>query len=437
MIKIGKKTNDIIKRDKKVMFTTTREHYSFVAERGAGDFAYDIEGNRFIDFSSFISVYNFGANGNAQIRKAITDQVQKLMHAAFTDYYSELPVRFAENLLTMMPKGFGRAFFSNSGTEANEDAIKLARLFTKKSYIIGFYNAFHGRTLGSLGITATKRIHREHYGPFPNIVHSIYPNSYRPQFGTDAEENSKGCIDHLENIILAKEYSPKEVAAIFLEPIQGEGGYIVPPKSFVKELRRIADENNILLVSDEVQAGYMRTGKFLAMDNFGVTADIYTMAKALGGGLPMAATIAKSSFGDTPAGSHAGTFGGNLVSVAAANASLNYLKRNRRKIEGMVKAKGKRIMKRLNEFRENYEIVGDARGIGMMLAIELVKDKDTKEHAPKERDAILEECFMNGLLLLPAGTSAIRVIPPITMNERNIDKGLGILESAIKKISTG
>ncbi len=436
MIKVTKKINDVMKRDKKVMFTTTREHYPFVVAKASGDYAYDIAGNRFIDFTSFISVYNFGLNGNAAIRKAAKDQIDKLMHAAFLDYHSELPVKFAENLLTMFPKGFGRVFLSNSGTEANEDAIKLARLFTKKSYIIGFYNAFHGRSLGSLGITATKLVHREHYGPFPNVAHSIYPNPYRSQFNSQTpDELALACIDHLENVILAKEYSPKEVAAIFVEPIQGEGGYIVPPKIFMKELRRIATENNIVLVSDEVQAGYMRTGKFLAMDNFGVTADIYTMAKAIGGGLPLAATIARSSFGDTPSGSHAGTFGGNLVSVAAANASLNYLKKNKRSLEHLVKEKGKYIMKRLNKLKDDYEIVGDVRGLGLMLAAEFVKNKDTKAHAPKERDAIIEECFNNGLLLLPTGTSAIRIIPPITMSKENIEKGMDVFEEAVRKVN--
>ncbi len=436
MINIGKKTQNIIKRDKKVMFTTTREHYPFVAERASGDYAYDIEGNRFIDFSSFISVYNFGGNGTAAVRKAVKDQVDKLMHAAFLDYYSELPVRFAENLLTMFPKGFGRVFLSNSGTEANEDAIKLAKLFTKKSYIVGFINAFHGRSLGALGITATKLVHREHYGPFPNVVHAIYPNYYRDQFNTSSpEEHALACIDHLEKVIMAKEYSPREIAAIFVEPIQGEGGYIVPPKIFMKELRRIATENNIVLVSDEVQAGYMRTGKFLAMDNFGVTADIYTMAKAIGGGLPLGATIASRSLGDTPAGSHAGTFGGNLASVAAANATLNHLKKNKRLIESMVKRKNRIMMKRLNELKENYEIVGDVRGLGMMLAIEIVKNKKSKDHGIKERDAIIEKCFYEGLLLLPAGTSAIRIIPPITINENVLEKGLNLLDDAIKKTS--
>ena len=414
-IKISKKTNDLIKRDKKVMFTTTREHFPFVAARGNGDYAWDMDGNRFIDFTTFIGVYSLGVNANGEIRRAVKDQVDKLMHPAFLDFYSELPVKFAENLVGMMPKGFGRVFLSNSGTEANEDAIKLARLFTRKSYIIGFYGGFHGRSMGSLGITATRTANREHFGPFPNIVHSIYPNQYR--YDGSPEECAMECIDHLERNILKKEYSSKEVAAIFVEPIQGEGGYIVPPKLFMKELRRVCDDNHILLVSDEVQSGYMKTGKFLAMDNFGVTADIYSMAKALGSGLPIGATIAKTSLGDTPPGAHAGTFGGNLLSMAAAQASLNYVKRNRKSLERQVREKNRYMMKRLRQLRDRYEIVGDVRGIGMMPAAEFVKSKKTKEPAVKERDKIAEHAFYNGLLLLPCGDSTIRLIPPITISK--------------------
>ena len=435
MIKISKKVNGVLGRDRKVLFTTTRENVPFVVERGGGDYAYDIEGNRFIDFSSFISVYNLGVNANPEIRKAIKEQVDKLMHPAFLDYYSELPVTFAENLLTMMPRGFGRVFYSNSGTEANEDAIKLARLFTKRYYMMAFYNGFHGRSMGSLGLTASKRSNREHMGPFPHAVHALYPYPYRCPFNTsDPDECAMACIDHIEKTILAKEYSPKEIAAIFVEPVQGEGGYIVPPRLFMKELRRVADDNGMLLVADEVQSGYMRTGKFLAMEHFGVTADIYTMAKAIGGGLPMGATIARSSLGDTPPGSHAGTFGGNLVAIAAANASLGYVKRNRRRLEGMAREKGRYIMKRLEGMKDRYEIVGDVRGLGLMIAAEFVKSKSTKEPAAKERDMVMEECFYNGLIMLPTGVSAIRLIPPITMLKENIEKGMDVFEAAVAKV---
>ena len=435
MIKINNKIKEVIKRDKKVLFTTTREDFPFVVEKGEGDYAYDIAGNRFIDFSSFIGVYNIGVNGNGEIRRAIKAQVDKLTHPAFLDYYSESPVRFAENLLTMFPKGFGRIFYSNSGTEAIEDAIKLSKIFTKKKIMISFYGAFHGRSMGSLGLTASRTAVREGLGPFPNVVHAIYPNPYRSQFNTsDPDDCAIACIDHIEKNILSKEYSPKEVAAIFFEPVQGEGGYIVPPKLFVKELRRVASENGILLVADEIQSGSMRTGKFLAMEHFGVNADIYTLGKSIGGGMPIGLTIAKTDLGDTPQGSHAGTFGGNLISVAAANAYLKYIKRNKAKLESMSKEKSRLIMKRLGEMLEKYEIVGDVRGLGMMTAIELVKNKSTKEPAVRERAKVIEKCFYNGLIMLPCGTSTIRIIPPLTMKKENIEKGLDILEQAISEV---
>ena len=431
-MKADKRIRGIIARDAKAISTTTREHYSFVASHGSGDFVFDVSGNKFIDFSTFIGVYTLGVNGNAQIRKAVKEQVDKLMHPAFTDFYSELPVSFAENLLTMFPKGFGKVFLSNSGTEANEDAIKLSKMFTKRQYLIAFYNSFHGRTLGSLGLTASKTVQREHFGPFNSVIHTPYPYEYRWE---DPEACASDCIEHIKKYILSKEASPREVAAIFIEPIQGEGGYIVPPKRFMKELRELATEHDILLVSDEVQSGYMKTGKFLALDNFGVTADIYTMAKALGGGLPIGATIYKNSLGKMPQGSHANTFGGNLLSVAAANASLDYVKANMSKLQSMVKQKGGYIMRRLNQMKDDYEIVGDVRGIGMMIGVELVKSKRTKEPAIAERSRILGGCFNSGLLLLPCGPSTIRIIPPITIEQSNLEKGMEILENAIRKSS--
>ena len=415
--------------------TTTREPYNFVAERGDGDFVYDIDGNRVIDFSSFVGVYNFGINSSISVRNAIKRQMDKLMHAAFTDYYSELPVDFAELFIKQFPAGFGKIFLSNSGTEANEDAIKIARYNTRKHYLIGFYGAFHGRSLGSLSLTSSKVVQRAHLGPFSEVIHAPYPNPYRCIFGhdDDPEECGRAHIDYMRDHILKREAAAGEIAAIFFEPIQGEGGYIVPPKSFVKGLRELADDNEILLVSDEIQAGYMRTGKFLALDNFGVKADIYTMAKSIGAGMPMAATIANSKLSDMPQGKHSGTFAGNLAIVAGAYEQLKHVSKNKRKIEMEVKEKGRVAMKRLQEMRNDYEIVGDARGIGMMLAIEIVKDKKTKIPDPKSRDAILKTALDNGLLALGCGDSSVRILPPLNIAKSSLEKGLDILESAIRK----
>ncbi|MCL5008305.1 MAG: aminotransferase class III-fold pyridoxal phosphate-dependent enzyme [Candidatus Marsarchaeota archaeon] len=434
--KITPKIKSVLARDKKVMFTTTRTPYPFVADRGEGDIVYDVSGNKFIDFSSFVSVYNLGVNANLSIRNAAKKQIDKLMHAAFTDFYAELPVTFAEKLVKKFPKGFGRVFFSNSGTEANEAAIKFARLFTKRQYTLSFYNAFHGRTLGSLSLTASRSSQRHYFGPFPNTIHVPYAYCYRCPFGKEYPSCGMACLDYIKDYALSKEVHPTEVSAIFIEPMQGEGGYIAPPVEFIKGVREIADDNGMLLVSDEVQSGYMRTGKFLAMDNFGVEADIYTMAKAIAGGLPMGATITRSSLGDIPAGSHANTFGGNLVAVAAANASIDYLNANKASISAEIRRKSSIMFKRLNAMKESYAIIGDVRGLGMMIGIELVRSRETKEPAVTERDNILKSCFNNGLILLPAGISTIRIIPPLTVSTDNLEKGLGILEDAIKEANS-
>ncbi len=430
---IDKKIKNILERDKKVMLTTTRSSYPFVPNKTSGEIITDISGNNFIDFSSFISVYNLGINGNKQIRDAIKAQTDKLIHGAFTDFYCELPVVFAEKLVGMFPKGFGKVFFSNSGTEANEAAIKFSRIFTKRQYTLSFYGAFHGRTAGSLGLTASRSSQRESFGPFNSNIHAPYAYCYRCPFGKEYPSCGMACVDYTKKNILQKETAGKEISAIFIEPIQGEGGYIVPPKEFVTEIRKLADENNILLVADEVQSGYMRTGKFLALDNFGVEADIYTMAKSLASGIPMGATITKSSLGDIPAGSHANTFGGNLIASAAANASIDYLKKHISEIKSNIKTASEITMRRLNEMKERYELIGDIRGIGLMIGVELVESRKTKEPAVKQRESILNYCFENGLILLPAGSSVIRIIPPITISKKLLEDGLNILEEAIKK----
>ena len=433
MIKITKKTMDVIERDKKVFVTTTKVPYPFVADHAEGDFIYDIEGNRFIDFSSFISVYNIGTNANEEVRTAIKKQVDKLMHSAFYDYYAEPPVVFAEKLLTQFPKGFGKVFLSNSGAEANEAAIKLARLLTKRHYIIAFYNSFHGRTMGALSLTAARSVQRAHFGPFNGVIHAPYPDPYRCQFDHTKNKCGADCVNYIKENILKKEVSPDEVAAIFFEPMQGEGGYVLPPPIFFQELRKLADQHGILLIDDEVQAGYMRTGKFLALDNFGIKADIYTMAKAVGAGLPIGVTVIRNGLGSIPAGAHSNTFGGNLASVAAANASLDYVIRNKKKLESEVRTKNKLIMGRLKKMQTRYDIIGHIRGIGLMIGVELVRNRKTKEHASTEREKIMINAFNNGLILLPAGESVLRIIPPITMSAETINKGLDIFEAAIKK----
>jgi 4-aminobutyrate aminotransferase len=432
---MGKKADEIIRRDHNVFLNTTMIDYNFVLKGGEGDFVYDINDKKVIDFTSFIGVYNLGINSNEQVRNAIKKQIDVMMHGAFNEYYSELPVQFGEAFIKMFPKGFGRIFLCNSGTEAVESAIKYAKYYTKRQYTLAFYRAFHGRTMGSLALTSSKSIQRSHFGPFTGVVHAPYVYPYRCPFKhREGEECGTEYIDYIRNNIIKREAPPDEVASIIFEPIQGEGGYIVPTKSFVTGLRELADEIGAMLIDDEVQAGYMRTGKFLALDHFGVKADIYTMAKALGAGLPMGATIVKSDLGDVPEGVNANTFGGNLAAVAGAYEAIKQVQKNQKKMEHDIKEKGAHIMKRLNEMKEKYEIVGDVRGLGLMIGVELVKDKKSKTYATDERNRVMHIALDKGLLLLPSGESSIRVLPPLTISRASIDKGLDILEESIKKV---
>ncbi len=435
MTKNAARIDNIIKRDKKVFLALPRVPYPFVVDHGDGDFAYDVDGKKFIDFTSFIGVYNMGVNSSAKVRNAIKVQVDKLMHNALLEFYSELPVDFAELLVSMFPKGESwRVFLSNSGAEAVEAAMKFSNLFTKRYYNMAFYNAFHGRTKGALSLTNSKVVQREYFGPFAQgTIHVPYPYCYRCPFKLEYPGCGFACVDYIKKYPLSKEVNPKEVAAFFAEPVQGEGGYVVPPMDYFKELKALLDDHGILFVADEVQAGYMRTGKFLSLDNFGVKADIYTMAKAIGAGMPLGATIVNGKFGDIPAGSHASTFGGNLAVVAGAYAQLQDVHKNWREIEASIVAKGKMALRRLKDMQERYEIIGDARGLGLMLAIELVKNKSTKEPATKERTEIIKDAFENGLLLLAAGQSTIRLAPPVTIDEGVLSKGLDILEASVKK----
>jgi 4-aminobutyrate aminotransferase len=432
---MGKKADEIIRRDHRVFLNTTLVDYNFVLKGGEGDFVYDVDGRKVIDFTSFVGVYNLGINSNDRIRSAIKRQVDVMMHGAFNEYYSELPVRFGEALMKMFPKGFGRMFLCNSGTEAVESAVKYAKYFTRRQYTLAFYRAFHGRTMGSLGLTSSKYIQRSHFGPFTGVVHAPYVYPYRCPFRhREGEECGEEYIDYIRENILKREAPPDEVASIIFEPVQGEGGYIIPTRSFIRGLRELADEIGAALIDDEVQAGCMRTGKFLALDNFGVKADIYTMAKALGAGLPMGATVVKSDYGDVPEGVNANTFGGNLAAVAGAYEALRYIQRNRRRLEREVKEKGRHIMKRLEEMKERYEMVGDVRGLGLMIGMELVKDKRGKVPAERQRDKVLRVALDKGLLLLPAGESTVRIIPPLTISRGSMERGLEILESSVREV---
>jgi len=417
----GPKSKKVIELDKKIISSSYSREYEFVFKKAKGCYIWNEDGKKFLDFASGIAVANIGHN-NPDVIKAIKIQLSYGTHAAFGDFYAGLPVKYAENLISLLPRSLNNVFLSNSGTESVEAALKLAKWHTKKKFLIAFKNAFHGRTMGSLSMTNSKKVQRERFGPFLPVKHVPFAYPYRM-----GENCSYYCLNELEKTIKSLK---ENVAAVFFEPIQGEGGYIVPPQDFIRGLRKLTKEYNILLAADEVQSGGFRTGSFIACEEFGIVPDIVSMSKSIGGGLPLGATIANKKIMDWVPGSHSNTFGGNLLACAAGNAALNFMKKN--KLGENAKHIGRYILGRLEEMKEKYEIIGDVRGKGLMIGVELVKDKKSKKYAIKERDKIILQAVRKGLVLLPAGESTIRIAPPLIITEKEADKGLDILESAIK-----
>ncbi len=433
----GPKAREILERDSKVISPSYVRFYPLVVERGEGSLLYDVDGNVYIDLNSGLGVMNVG-HSHPEVVEAIKRQAEKLLHYSNTDFYYEESVRFAEKLVSISPGTFGkRVFFSNSGTESVEAAIKLARWRTRRQYIIGFIGAFHGRTYGSLSITSSKPVQRAGFSPLvPGIVHVPYPYAYRCPFGAppdDPEECADRTIAFIEDWVLSKFVPPEEVAAFIFEPIQGEGGYIVPPDNFIPQLRKLADRHGILLIDDEVQAGMGRTGKWWAIQHFGVDPDILTSAKALGGGLPIGATIAREDVMTWPGGSHASTFGGNPVSCASGLATINVIERE--KLVERAAALGEKVMKLLNEWKEKYEIVGDVRGKGLMIGIEIVKDKTSRKKAPDLAHEIMMRSWRSGVAIITAGVNTLRVFPPLNIEEEYLFRALEIVEEKIREVS--
>ena len=424
----GPKAQAILRRDAGVVSQSMVRDYPLVVDRAEGMNLWDVDGNRYLDFSAGIAVMNTGWN-HPDIVQAVTDQVQKLSHGAFLDFCSEVPVQFAEKLVSMLPGDLNRVYFSNSGAETVEAALKLARHHTKRKYFIAFYGGFHGRTYGAMSLTASRVIQRQYFGPFLPVVHVPYPNPYRP-FGFKTETCDVDVIRYIEEEIFPMEVSPDEVAGIVVEPIQGEGGYIVPPRPFLKRLREICDEHGILLIVDEVQSGCFRTGTFLASEQFGVVPDIVCLSKALGGGFPLGATVASEEVMSWPPGSHASTFGGNNVACAAGLATLSVM--DQPGFGDHVLEMGEYLTGKLLSLQKRHEVIGDVRGMGLMVGAELVTNRTTKEPAIQERTRVLNEAFRRGLTMLPAGVSVIRFCPPLVIEKRHIDTGMEILDKSFE-----
>jgi 4-aminobutyrate aminotransferase len=421
----GPKAREIIERDAKVISTSYTRSYPLVASRGEAAIVEDPDGNRFLDFAAGIAVVATG-HCHPKVVQAIQAQAARLIHMSGTDFYYENMVELAERLTTYVPSGAPhRVYFGNSGTEAVEAAIKLARYHTGRKQFIAFQGAFHGRTMGSLALTASKSIQKEGFFPLmPGVHHVPYPNPYRGLSGAE-------CVDFIERELFRTVLPPDEVAAIFVEPIQGEGGYIVPPKGFLGQLRRLADTYGILLVFDEVQSGMGRTGKMFACEHFDAVPDVITLAKGIASGLPLGATIARADVMDWPPGAHATTFGGNPVAIAAALATLDLLEAE---LIQNAAAMGEHLMSRLRQLPRRFSIVGDVRGLGLMIGIELVRDQVSKERAGELRDQLISMCFERGLLLLGAGPNAIRLCPPLVITKDQCDFAVDTIEDGLKAL---
>jgi 4-aminobutyrate aminotransferase len=419
----------IVELDERYLATVTKSA-PLVVDRALGERVWDVDGNLFLDFSSGVAVLNIG-HCHPSVVKAVQEQAAKVMHFAGTDYYYDVQSLLVERLAKIAPgRGEKKVFLSNSGTESIEAAMKLARWSTGRKQFIAFFGAFHGRTMGALSLNCSKRVHRARYFPtVAGVTHIPYANCYRCPYHQEYPSCGLWCAKILEEVYMDALLPPDEVAALFLEPIQGEGGYIVPPKEFLPEISRICRSYGILTVDDEVQAGMGRTGRMWAAEHFGLDPDITCMAKSLGSGMPIAATVFRKELDWGVPGAHSNTFGGNCVACASSLATLDVI--DREKVVEQAERKGVIMQKRLEEIKDRFENVGDVRGLGMMRALEFVEDRKTKVPAIEMRNDVVSALLRKGVIALGCGKSSIRLIPPLTIGEKNLDTGMRLLEESI------
>jgi len=428
----GPKASEIIQKDKKYVMQSFSRWYPLVVERAEGSYLYDVDGNRYLDFNAGIAVMALGHKNKATL-DAIVEQTEKLIHYSFTDFLYEPAVDLAEKLCGIAPQGKdAKVFFANSGAEANEAMIKAARWTSKRQYIIAFTGSFHGRTLGALSLTASRQVQRRFFGPLvPSVEHVPFPYCFRCPFKLSPDSCDMYCVDFIEEQTFR--YTPPEEVALFIaEAIQGEGGYIPAPDNYFTKLKKLLDKYGILLGIDEVQSGMGRTGKWFAIEHYNVVPDYISLAKALGGGLPLGALIGRGELMELDPGAHASTFGGNPVACAAALSVIKEMEKQ--DILNQAKIKGDYIMKRFREMQAKYPIIGDVRGKGLMIGIELIKNQKDKAPAKEALQKVIVDSWKQGLVVIGAGESTLRLCPPLTITKEEIDVGLDILEAQIKKV---
>ena len=429
----GPRAKALIDRDGAVVSPSYTRSYPFVMARGEGVAVEDVDGNVFLDCAAGIAVNSTG-HSHPDVVNAMVEQARKFLHMSGTDFYYEPQVRLAEEMNEIAPwPGQKRSFFSNSGTEAIEAAIKLARYYTKRYGIIAFLGSFHGRTLGSLSLTSSKAIQRRGFGPpLAGVYHAPFPNPYRRANGQSDDAIADAAISYIEDNILVHLVAPDEVAAVVVEPIQGEGGYVVPPVRFFERLRELTSRHGILLIADEVQSGMGRTGKMFGIQHFGVEPDIVCVAKGVASGMPLGVTTARAEIMTWPPGAHASTFGGNPVSCAAALATIKLIKES---LQANAACVGDHLIACLRELQSRHPLIGDVRGKGLMIGIELVRDRETRERATSERDRLVDECFKRGLLVLGAGRNTLRLCPPLVLSKSEADTVVAILDDSLTAIA--
>lgn len=431
----GPKARDLVAQDSRFVSQSYTRSYPLVADQGEGAMVIDVDGNRYLDFTSGIAVCATG-HAHPKVVAAITRQAGRLIHMSGTDFYYSSQISLARKLAEIAPGGkTKKVFFGNSGAEAIEAAFKLARYHTKRTMALAFYGAFHGRTMGALSLTASKTIQRKSYIPLvPGVVHVPYAYCYRCDYNLTYPGCRVSCVDWIKDVLFRSSVPPEEVAAIFVEPIQGEGGYIVPPPEFHAKLHELAREHGILYVVDEVQSGMGRTGKMFAIEHFGVEPDIIAVAKGIASGLPLGAMIASADIMDWAHGSHASTFGGNPVACEAALTTIDLL-------EGGLTANaagvGAYLLERLRQMETEHPLIGDVRGMGLMIGIELVRDRRTRTPAPEERSRIIRGCFERGLLILGCGLSTVRFSPPLIIDREDADIALEIFTAVLTEVEKG
>jgi 4-aminobutyrate aminotransferase len=432
----GPKAQAIVERDHAVLSPSNTRSYPLVIAKGEGSIVEDVDGNRFLDLNAGIAVCSTG-HCHPKVVEAIREQAGKFLHMSGTDFYYENIVTLGEKLNQLVTGGDAareqrRVFYGNSGAEAVEAALKMARYHSGRDKFIAFFGAFHGRTMGALSLTGSRSVQKKGFAPLlGGVTHIPYAYCYRCPYSKQVESCNVECVKVLEDQLFKTTVPAEEVAAIFVEAVQGEGGYVVPPQKFIDELQEVAHRHGILVVFDEVQSGMGRTGKMFAHQHFGVDPDIITLAKGIASGLPLCATVAKASYMQWKPGAHASTFGGNPVSVAAALTTIQLLEQELVDNAAVI---GARMKERLLTWPSRFPIVGDVRGLGLMLGIEIVRDQATKEKAPELRDRIVDLGFHKGILILGAGQNSIRLAPPLVITADQADFALDTLEECIREV---